>query len=126
MKKINYIETLEFQKDLKTLLKKFSSLVNDLELVKEAAIELYHIRKINNLSIFPIQGYCSDDIQICKVKKFSCDSLKGKGVKSGIRVIYAFYEKETKVDFLEIYYKGNQAKEDYGRIKAYLKGKTKG
>jgi mRNA-degrading endonuclease RelE of RelBE toxin-antitoxin system len=125
MKTINYVETLEFKKDLKKLLKKFPSLMKDLELAKEAAIELYHTRKINNLSVFLIQGYCSDDIQICKVKKFSCDSLKGKGAKSGIRIIYAFHEKESRVEFLEIYYKGSQTKEDYERIKAYLKEQTK-
>jgi mRNA-degrading endonuclease RelE of RelBE toxin-antitoxin system len=44
-------------------------------------------------------------IQIYKVKKFSCKALKGKGVKSGIRVIYAFYPEELRVEFLEIYFK---------------------
>ena len=44
--KINYGETLEFQKDFKRLLKKFKSLEDDLELAKIAAIEIFHIQKI--------------------------------------------------------------------------------
>ena len=125
MKKINYIETLEFQKDLKQLLKKYISLREDVELIKEAVIELYHVQKINNSSVFLIPGFCDENIKICKIKKFTCDSFKNRGSRSGIRIIYAFFEKELKVEFLEIYYKGDEEKEDYTRIKEYLKGQTK-
>ncbi len=121
MSKISYNEIPEFQKDLKSLLKKYPSLPDDLKLVKTAAIELFHIHKINNLSVFPIPNFCSDKIQICKVKKFACKSLKGRGAKSGIRVIYAFNNATLKVDFIEIYFKADQENEDSERIKAYLK-----
>jgi len=120
MSKINYDETPEFQKDFKRLLKKYPSLVDDLALAKTAAIELFHIHKINNLSVFPIPNFCSETIQICKIKKFACRSLKGRGAKSGIRVIYAFHSATLKVDFIEIYFKADQENEDKGRIKVYL------
>ena len=119
--KINYGETPEFQKDFKKLLKKFKSLEDDFELAKVAAIELFHIQKVNNLSTFPVQGLCTEKIQICKIKKFACKALKGRGSKSGIRVIYAFHCENYKVDFIEIYFKGEKANEDRERIKAYLK-----
>ena len=119
--KINYGETPEFQKDFKKLLKKFKSLEEDLELAKVAAIELYHIQKINNLSVFPIQGFCSEEIQICKIKKFACKALKGRGSKSGIRLIYTFHCQICKVEFSEIYFKGEKENEDCERIKNYLK-----
>ncbi|MFH0951199.1 MAG: hypothetical protein V1765_01865 [bacterium] len=119
--KINYGETPAFQKDFKRLLKKFKSLGDDLELAKVAAIELSHIQKINNLSIFLVQGSCTEKIQICKIKKFACKALKGRGSKSGIRVIYAFHCESCKVDFIEIYFKGEQENEDKDRIKEYLK-----
>lgn len=119
--KISYGEISEFQKDFKRLLKKFKSLVDDLELVKVAAIELFHIQKVNNLSVFPIQGFCTEEIQICKIKKFACRALKGRGSKSGIRVIYAFYRANLRVDFIEIYFKGEKENEDRERIKEYLK-----
>jgi len=119
--KINYGETPEFQKDFKKLLKKFKSLEDDLELVKIATIELFHIQKINNLSTFPIQDFCTKEIQICKIKKFACKALKGRGSKSGIRVIYAFHCINLKIDFIEIYFKGEKENEDRERIKNYLK-----
>lgn len=125
MSKIKYVETLEFQKDFKKLLKRYISLKNDFELMKEAAIELYHVRKIDNASIFLIPGFCLKDIKICKVKKFACDALKNRGSKSGIRIIYAFDCINLNVVFLEIYYKGDKEKEDYIRIKEYLKGQIK-
>jgi mRNA-degrading endonuclease RelE of RelBE toxin-antitoxin system len=110
--KINYGETPEFQKDFKKLLKKFKSLEDDFELAKVAAIELFHIQKVNNLSTFPVQGLCTEKIQICKIKKFACKALKGRGSKSGIRVIYAFHCENYKVDFIEIYFKGEKENED--------------
>jgi len=121
MSKINYGETPEFQKDFKRLFKKFKSLEDDLELAKVAAIELFHIQKVNNLSTFPVQGFCAEKIQICKIKKFACKALKGRGSKSGIRIIYAFHCENCQVDFIEIYFKGKKENEDRERIKEYLK-----
>ena len=120
--RINYNETPEFQKDFKKLIKKFRSLEEDFELAKIAAIELYHVMKINNLSVFPIPDFCTEDIQICKIKKFACKALKGRGSKSGIRVIYAFHCRSCKVDFIEMYFKGEKENEDRERIKNYLRG----
>jgi mRNA-degrading endonuclease RelE of RelBE toxin-antitoxin system len=120
MSKISYEETPEFQKDIKRLLKKYPSLADDIRLAKTAAIELFHIYKINNLSVFPIPNFCSETIQICKIKKFACKSLKGRGARSGIRVIYAFNATLLKVDFIEIYFKADQKNEDRVRIKEYL------
>jgi hypothetical protein len=117
---IVYLETPEFQKDFRKLLKKFRSLNEDLAMAKKAAIELFHVKKINNQSVFPIPGFCSPEIEICKLKKFACKALKGKGVQSGIRIIYAFYPRERKVELIEIYFKADQENEDRERIKEYL------
>ncbi|MCX6766736.1 MAG: hypothetical protein NT170_03090 [Candidatus Moranbacteria bacterium] len=119
--KIEYGETPEFQKDFKRLLKKFKTLEKDLGLARIAAIELYHIRKINNLSIFPVQGFCTEKVQICKIKKFACRALKGRGSKSGIRIIYAFHCDNSRVEFIEMYFKGEKENEDRNRIRDYLK-----
>ncbi len=120
-KKIEYNETTLFQKDLKQLLKKYKTLGADLEVAKRNAVELYHLQCINNQSIFPIQGFCSKTIQICKIKKFACKALKGRGSKSGIRVIYAFHHQSYKVEFIQIYFKGEKENEDRDRIKEYLR-----
>lgn len=122
---IKYLTTIEFQKDLKRMLKKFKSLEFDIDNAKESTIELFHIRKLDNNSIFQIQGFNTEKIKIYKIKKFACKALKGCGIKSGIRVIYAFHWAELKVIFLQIYYKGDQEKEDYERIKTYLKNESR-
>lgn len=119
--KIEYNAIDLFQKDIKRLLKKYRTLEGDLEIAKRDAIELYHLKRIDNRSIFLIQDFCTEKIQICKIKKFACKSLKGRGSKSGIRVIYAFYCQNCKVDFIEIYFKGEKENENRERIRGYLK-----
>ena len=119
--KIHYKETAAFQKDLKKLLKKFRTLTEDLETAKKNALELFHLRKIDNKSVFPVPNFYNSDFQIYKLKKFACKSLKGRGVKSGIRVIYAFFPKEMKIIFIEIYFKANKPNMDYERAENFLK-----
>jgi hypothetical protein len=41
---------------------------------------------------------------IYKAKKFACRALKGKGVQSGIRVIYAYFKDDDKIELVEIYF----------------------
>jgi mRNA-degrading endonuclease RelE of RelBE toxin-antitoxin system len=126
---IDYFETELFKKDFNKLLKKFRSLEDDLEVAKRNAIEGFHVGKddgsgnfinIDSRCIFLIQGFCSDEVQVCKIKKFACKALKGRGAQSGIRIIYAFDVKSVRVDFIEIYFKADQENEDKGRIKAFL------
>lgn len=120
-KKIRYIETSLFKKDLKKLLKRFRTLEEDLIVAKRDAIELFHIKNLDNRSIIPIIGFCSEEIKIYKIKKFACKSIKNRGAMSGIRVIYALKEKELVIDFIEIYFKGDKENEDKERIKLYLR-----
>lgn len=118
---LDYLQTDSFVRDFKRLIKRYPSLEEDLEIAKRNAIELFHIHKVNNQSVFPITGICTSEVQICKVRKFACKSLKGKGVRSGIRIIYAFHLDSLKVCFIEIYYKGDQTNENRDKIQTYLK-----
>jgi len=59
--------------------------------------------------------------KIYKAKKFACRSVRRKGVQSGIRVIYAYFEEEDKIELIEIYYKGDKESEDRERILKYYK-----
>lgn len=117
---IKYEEAPEFKKDLKKLVKRFHSLSEDLLIVKKAVIELHHDKGIDNQSTFQIPGFFSEGKTFWKIKKFACKSLKGSGVKSGIRVIYRLQELEKKVLFLEIYFKGDKENEDKNIIKKYI------
>lgn len=122
MNLITYKNTQGFDKDLKRLLKKFRTLEGDIEVVKKNAIELFHLHKIDNNSIELVPSLCTKELKICKIRKFACKALKGFGVQSGVRVIYAYHVLTNKVDFIEIYFKGESDNENRARIKDYLDG----
>lgn len=118
----------EFKKDLKNLIKKYRTLKQDLEVVKQILEILPQERppfsfRIDNL-----------EIQTCviKVKKIACKALKGRGVNSGLRLVYAYFreiqevkedekivieKQEERIVFIELYHKNNKAIEDKDRIK---------
>ncbi len=120
-RKIEYSETPAFLRDLKKLSKRFPSLDDDLAIAKKNAIELFHREKIDTNAVFELSHMCSNDVRICKLKKFACRSLKGRGVRSGIRIIYAFYPLTYHIVFIQIYIKSNREREDEKRIITFLK-----
>lgn len=91
----------EFDSEFKKLFKKFRSLKEDLEVLKSVLLKYpcgYEplIYRIPGLGV---------ETEIYKVKNFRCKALQ-RGSRSGIRVIYAYLEAEGKIEFVEIYYKG--------------------
>lgn len=106
----------EFEKDLKRLLKKFRTLEEDLETFIKTELSLYHKLGIDNKGIFQIPDLRFQDPQVFKAKKFACRALRGRGVQSGIRVIYSYFKKEDIIGLIEIYYKGDKNNEDRERI----------
>ena len=111
----------EFEKDLKKLVRRFASLEEDLQTFIRVAMNLFHKQNINSQAIFHIYDLGIQSTKIYKVKKFACKALKGKGVQSGIRVIYAYDEEKDRVEFIEIYYKGNKESENRDRIMKYFR-----
>jgi hypothetical protein len=111
----------EFEKDFKKLLKKFRTLEDDLSIFVKNQLNLYHKLHKDNKGIFPITGLSIKYPGLYKAKKFACKSLKGKGVHSGIRVIYAYFEDQDQIELIEIYYKGNKKTEDRNRILKHYK-----
>jgi hypothetical protein len=51
----------------------------------------------------------------------SCKSLKGKGKKSGLRIIYVYERASNKVTFIEVYFKQNKKNEDTKRLSDFVK-----
>ncbi len=116
--KFKQVEQLDkFKKDLKKLLKRFPSLEEDLDSFIKAQLVVYHKFNVDNHGIFALENLGIVCPKIFKVKKFACKSLKGKGVHSGIRLTYAYFSSEDKIELIEIYYKGDQELEDRERIK---------
>jgi len=106
----------EFKKDLKKLKKRFRTLDSDLQNFIKVQIKLHHKLKQDNQGIVKISGLGIEYPVIYKARKFACRSLKGTGARSGIRIIYAYYPDFDKIEFIEIYYKGDKEKEDRERI----------
>lgn len=105
-------ELTEFKKDLKTLLKKYRTLQDDLFVVKRV-LEIEPDER-------PPFSFRIDHLGlktcIIKVKKIACKSLKGRGVNSGLRLIYAHFPDEQKITFIELYHKNDKENEDRDRI----------
>lgn len=119
-----------FHKDLKKLSKRYKSLHSDLEIIKKVLTIKPNARppfsfQIDKLGI----TRC-----VIKVKKIACKSLKGKGVNSGLRLVYAYFEKSAediedpdiedneKIIFIELYHKNDKATENRERILKYFSG----
>jgi len=94
----------EFDRDLKQLKKRFRTIEEDLQTLIDHGLASFHKLNRDNRGIFEISGLGISYPKIFKVKKFACRSLKGKGVKTGIRLIYAYYEDEDIIELIEIYY----------------------
>jgi mRNA-degrading endonuclease RelE of RelBE toxin-antitoxin system len=106
----------EFERDLKSLCKRFRTIEEDLEIFIENELFLYHKLGKDTKGVFQIPGLPVKDIKIYKAKKFACRALKGKGVQSGMRVIYSYSEDTDTIELIEIYYKGDKENEDRERI----------
>jgi len=109
---MTFDELVEFTKDLKTLLKKYRTLNEDLEVVKKVLEVTPQERppfsfRIDNLGL---------ETCVIKVKKIACKALKGRGVNSGLRLIYAYFEAEQKITLIELYHKKDKDNEDKQRI----------
>ena len=113
------VELPEYSRELKKLSKKYKTLPEDLTTFINTQLNLYHKLNIDNGGIFHISDLGINYLHIFKVKKFACKALKGKGVQSGIRIIYAHYPNEDKIELIEIYYKGDKENEDRERIYKY-------
>ena len=111
-KRMNFDELEEFRKDLKRLLRKYRTLKDDLEIVKKVLDIKPESRPPFS---FQIDGL---GIETCviKVKKIACKALKGRGVNSGLRLIYAHYTASEEIIFIELYHKSDKAHEDRQRI----------
>ena len=108
--------TPEFAKDVKSLKKRFITISDDL-------VDLEKILKIKPKPSppfsFHISGLGVTSI-VVKVKKIACRALKGKGVNSGLRLVYALIDDEKRILLIEMYHKGDKELEDRERIERLL------
>lgn len=120
--KIKYINSNEFEKDLKQLSKKYKSIYDDFfafKLFLKNIIENW--QNIESFNIVQINWLWKDIIlPVYKVRKFTCQSLKSD---KKLRLIFTYDKNSGEIqfiEFLEIYAKADKAVEDKERIKKYL------
>jgi hypothetical protein len=109
---MKFDELEEYKKDLKGLLKKYRTLNDDIKVVKQVLEVMPNERppfsfRIDNLGI---------ETCVIKVKKIACRALKGRGVNSGLRLVYAHFPADQRIVFIEMYHKNDKDNEDRQRI----------
>lgn len=109
---MKFDELDEFKRDLKGLLKKYRTLNDDLKVVRQVLDVMPNERppfsfRIDNLGI---------DTCVIKVKKIACKSIKGRGVNTGLRLVYAHFPADQRIVFIELYHKKDKENEDRQRI----------
>lgn len=107
----------EFEKDLKSLTKKYKTLPEDIDVLEKV---LKIKPDANPPFSYRIDGLGIESCVI-KVKKIASRSFKGKGVNSGLRLVYAYFKDESRVIYIELYHKNVKPSEDRERIKKYFK-----
>lgn len=108
---MNFSETHEFSKELKRLSKKYRSLPDDLLEFKKIVSEI----PLGSGKHFVVL-HENEKAKILKARLF-CKYLRG----ASLRIIYAYRETKATIDFIEIYYKGDQANETKGLINDFLR-----
>lgn len=105
-------ELPKFTKEFQLLAKKYRSLPRDIEEFKRViTVQPLGTGKHFNVIVK------TDDVFVLKARLF-CRYLKG----SSLRIIYAYRQKQTIAEFIEIYFKGDKENEDRRRIEEYIKG----
>jgi len=108
---MNFNETDEFSHDFKRLSKKYKSLSDDLLEFKKVVSE-FPIGISKHFTVLIER----ETVKIIKGRLF-CRYLKG----SSLRIIYAYCESKHRVEFIQLYFKGEKESEDRNRIKNYIK-----
>ena len=106
-----------FEKDLKKLLKQYRTLEEDLKVIKKVLGAEPKARPPFSYRIDGLGIHCC----VIKVRKIACKALKGRGVNSGLRLIYAHFEEENRIVMIELYHKSDKALEDRQRILNHFK-----
>jgi len=108
---MNFSETNKFSKDFKRLSKKYKSLPDDLLEFKRIVSEI----PFGSGKHFVVL-HENEEVKILKARLF-CKYLRG----ASLRIIYAYVEASTTINFIELYFKGEEANENKALINEFLR-----
>lgn len=104
----------EFEKEFKRLFKKYKTLDDDFEKFKKVLLTAPTGVGKNFVII-----HASPSVKILKAR-MACRILRDRS----LRIIYCYFEQEQRIEFIEIYVKGEKENENRERIKEYLKNQN--
>ncbi len=107
----NFDALTEFEKEFKRLFKKYKTLDDDFEKFKKVLLAAPTGVGKNFVII-----HSTKTIKVVKAR-MACRALRDRS----LRVIYAYFEQNQRIEFIELYFKGEKENEDRERIKEYLK-----
>ena len=121
---MDFDELPEFQRDRKRLAKKYRSLtkkyrtltgdsLNDLQLFQKV-VSNDPLGKESSQRFDVIDRH--EGLPIIVKARLACQDLKGKD----LRVIYAYFEQGSRIEFIELYYKGDKENHNRRRVENYL------
>jgi mRNA-degrading endonuclease RelE of RelBE toxin-antitoxin system len=110
---MHFSEYSPFPREFKRLLKRFKSLESDLEKMK--ILLLKQPEGTDGRHWNALHRY--EQVVIFKARMM-CQYLR----RGDFRLIYAYLPAESRIDFIQIYFKGDTETEDTARIKDYLRG----
>lgn len=110
----NFNALAEFDKEFRRLFKKYKTLDDDFEKFKKVLLATPAGIGKNFVII-----HSSSTIKIVKAR-MACRVLRDRS----LRIIYAYCEQEQRIEFIELYFKGEKENEDRERIKEYLKNQN--
>ncbi|MBN2465184.1 hypothetical protein JXD38_06140 [candidate division WOR-3 bacterium] len=124
-RKISKVTRLpEFKRDLARLLKKYGTLEGDLTNFLDYGLKLFHEKGLPTGRIERVAGLGFVEPEVYVAKKVPCQAMKGRGARSGLRIVWAWFADEGRVELVEIYLKGGRQVEDKARLrKLYGEGK---
>ncbi len=115
------IHTDGFDRDLKKLAKKYNSLFDDISIF-EVALSTVRKEPLSDTPRISNLGAKYEKYPVYKVKAFRCRALKGKGSKSGFRIIYYDDVKSDVIHLIQMYHKSTTEMHDSVRITEFLDG----
>jgi mRNA-degrading endonuclease RelE of RelBE toxin-antitoxin system len=108
-----------FERDLKRLMKKYPSLLEDLATFQRALLLAHGNPDLQPeaMGFFPLSMPGLEAEDCFTAKRFACKSLRGSGSQSGIRVVYRIDRECIRLLYIEIFHKNEKPVPDYDRLR---------
>jgi hypothetical protein len=115
----------EFESDLKHLKKRYPSLDEDLTvLIKALHVWLCFQGKAGQSyddGYVVMSGYGTSGCYLYKIKHMACAAIPGKGSRTGLRVVCAYWPESDTLELIQLYFKADNDLENQNRVRNYVK-----